>query len=148
MWSNKCLITLTSDHIIVNSWRSKQFVFCVTTDLYLFQERWCQTLFGVLLHSVHRVLPRPIRIDHLYIMTETERLSYWIYLYDNIKRICRYVFQLRLPSSSTARTCMWQRVRWSTWRASLRSQELNTYSGITKKKWVANDRKMCIFTVP
>jgi len=44
-------------------------VFCVTIDLYLFQESWCQTSLGVTFHSVGRV--------SLHTFRQTESLN-WI----------------------------------------------------------------------
>ena len=52
--------------------------FCVATYVYFVLKIRSQVL-----HSIGWVFPRPNKIDCLHIMTETERLSYWVYLYNN-----------------------------------------------------------------
>ncbi len=57
----------------ISEW-SERLVFCVTTDLYLFQESWWQTLLGVTFHSVARVSLPTFRRTEFQYWLEIDRL--------------------------------------------------------------------------
>ncbi len=69
---------------IVYLWRSEHLEFCVTTDVHLVSRSDAKLGLTLLLHLISRVFLGWIRQTVLYIMTETERLSSWVYLYDTI----------------------------------------------------------------
>jgi len=70
---------LRFDACIVNSWRSGCFVFCVTTDLYLFQESWRQSLLGVLLNTAWVEFPRPDTVN-CFVHTDRDRKTKFLSL--------------------------------------------------------------------
>jgi len=64
---------------IVNYWRSKCFVFCVTTDVYLVQDLWHQILAWHCLYTALVEFPRLSKIDR-FAHTERDRKTEFLSL--------------------------------------------------------------------